>query len=46
MQGKILGDKEKENNTVNYRVHGSREANEINLDEFVNLVVDMIDERK
>ena len=42
----VLGDKEKENNSVNYRVHGSREANEINLDEFVNLVVDMINERK
>jgi len=42
----VLGDKEKENNSVNYRVHGSREATEINLDEFVNLVVDMINDRK
>ena len=42
----VLGDKEKENNSVNYRVHGSKEATEINLDEFVNLVVDMINERK
>lgn len=42
----VLGDKEKENNSVNYRVHGNREANEINLDEFVNLVVDMINDRK
>ena len=42
----VLGDKEKENNTVNYRLHGSKEATEIDRDEFVNLVVDMINDRK
>ena len=42
----VLGDKEKENSTVNYRLHGSKEATEIDRDEFVNLVVDMINDRK
>ena len=43
---KLVGDKEKENRSVNYRLHGSRDANEVSLDEFVNLICEMIEKRK
>ena len=42
----VIGDKEKEDRSVNYRLHGSKDANLVKLDEFVNLVCDMIKNRK
>ena len=42
----VIGDKEKEDRSVNYRLHGSKEANLVKLDEFINLVCDMIKNRK
>jgi len=42
----VIGDKEKENRSVNYRLHGSRDANEVSLDEFVNLICEMVKNRK
>ena len=38
----VLGDKERDNNTVNYRLHGSQDANEIDLDEFVEMIKEQI----
>lgn len=34
----ILGDKERDNNLVSYRLHGSLETNTVNKDEFINLI--------
>ena len=42
----VIGDKEKEDRSVNFRLHGSKDANLVKLDEFVNLVCDMIKNRK
>ena len=36
----ILGDNEKENNTVSYRLFGSKETTTVSLDEFIKLIED------
>ena len=38
----VLGDKEKENDTVNYRLYGSNEEHEMPLSEFIEMVKDKI----
>ena len=38
----ILGDKEKEENTVSYREFSSRDTNTLNIDEFINKIKDCI----
>ena len=38
----VIGDNEIKNNSVNYRYYGSRETNEMKLDEFINFVVNKI----
>ena len=38
----ILGDKEKEDNLISYRMFGSRETNTLTIDEFINYVNDRI----
>ena len=38
----VLGDKEKEENLISYRMFGSRETNTLSLDEFINYVNDRI----
>lgn len=38
----VIGDKEKENNLVNYRLHGSRDTTSIGIDEFITLIKDDI----
>ena len=34
----VIGDKEKENNLVNYRLHGSNDTNELSVSDFINLI--------
>ena len=42
----ILGDNEKENNTVSYRLFGSRETTTLSTEEFVSLIKKTIEEKK
>nr|MBP3259041.1 threonine--tRNA ligase [Bacilli bacterium] len=42
----VLGDKELEANTVNYRVFGSQEQTSIDLDEFVSMIKKVIDDKE
>ena len=42
----VIGDKERDNNTVNYRIFGSKEETVIDLDEFVSMIKDIISSRK
>ena len=42
----VLGDQEKDNNTITYRKHGSNESTTISLDEFINFVIDLKDNKK
>ena len=42
----VVGDNEINNNSVNYRLHGSKEATEMKLDEYINFVLKMINEKK
>ena len=42
----ILGDKEKEENTVSYRLHGEKGTTTVTRDEFVKLLIAEINERK
>ena len=41
----ILGDKERDNNEISYRRFGSNETTTLGKDEFVSLIVDMINNR-
>ena len=34
----VIGDKERDSNSVNYRKHGSQEAVSVSLEEFINLI--------
>jgi len=42
----ILGDQEKENNTISYRIFGQKETTTIPVDEFIDLIIDEIKYRK
>ena len=42
----VIGDNEVSNNTINYRNYGSNETNEISLDEYKELVLNLIKEKK
>ena len=42
----VLGDKERDNNLVSYRLYGKSETTTISKEEFVNLVVDTINSKK
>ena len=42
----VLGDKEKENNTITYRKYGSEEMVNINKEEFINLLKEEIKSKK
>ena len=42
----LFKDKEKEENLVNYRLHGSKETNELKLEEFIELLNNNIKEYK
>ena len=42
----ILGDKEKENNTISYRLFGSEETKTVSQEEFIELLLDEINNKK
>ena len=41
----ILGDNERDNNSISFRLFGSRETTTLNIDEFVNLIEKTIKEK-
>jgi len=41
----ILGDTERDNNTISYRIHGERETTTVNVDEFINKLKDAINNK-
>lgn len=42
----VLGDKEKENGTVNYRTYSSNETNEVKLDEYIKVLKEIRNNKK
>ncbi len=42
----IIGNNEKENNTISYRNHGSEETTTLSIEEFLNTIKDIIDNKK
>ena len=42
----VLGDKEKDNNQVSYRLHGENDTKTISVDEFIKLIKDQIINKK
>ena len=38
----VIGDKEVESNSVNYRLHGNKETKIINTDDFCSLIIEQI----
>ena len=42
----VIGDKEKDNNTVNYRLYSSNETKEVSIDEFIKLITDLKESKK
>ena len=41
----ILGDKEKENKTVSYRLHGQKETTTVDIDQFIKLITEEIENK-
>ena len=42
----VLGDKEKDSNSVNYRLYSSTDTKEVSVDDFIKFVVDLKENRK
>ena len=42
----ILGDNEKNNDTISFRKYGSNETNTLNKDQFINMIKDLINNKK
>ena len=42
----VLGDKEKGNNSVNYRMYSSNDTKEVSIDEFIKLIVSLKENKK
>ena len=42
----VIGDKERDNNTISYREYGSEETTTVSIDEFIKLVKTKIEEKK
>ena len=42
----VLGDKEKENNTVNYRTYSTNETKEVSVDEFIKIITLLKENKK
>ena len=42
----VLGDKERDNNTISYRVYGSEKTNTLPIDEFLELIENEINDMK
>ena len=42
----VIGDKEVESNSVNYRLHGSNGTNVLSIDDFCSLILDQIEKKR
>ena len=42
----ILGEKEKEEGTISYRLHGKQETNTVSIEEFITLIKEEIEQKK
>ena len=42
----VLGDKEKDNKSVNYRLYSSNDTKEVNIDEFIDFINDLKENKK
>ena len=42
----VIGDKEVESNSVNYRLHGSKGTNVLSIDDFCSLILDQIEKKR
>ena len=42
----ILGDQERDNKTISYRIHGEKETTTVSLEEFISKVKDTIENKK
>ena len=42
----ILGDQEKENKTISFRIHGERETTTVSIEEFISLLNNAIKDKK
>ena len=42
----VIGDKERDSNSVNYRRHGSQEALSVSVEEFIDMIVNEIETKK
>ncbi len=42
----VLGDKEKDNKSVNYRLYSSNDTKEVNIDEFIDFIKDLKENKK
>ena len=42
----VIGDKERDNNTISFRRYGSEETNTLSIDEFIKMINNMIIEKK
>ena len=42
----IIGDKERDNNTISYRMHGKDETITLSIDEFINKLREEVDSKK
>ena len=42
----ILGDKERDNNTISYRKHGSNETITLSIDEFISQLKEEVENKK
>ena len=42
----IIGEKEKENHTISYRIHGSKETKTISKEEFLSYLLKKIEEKE
>ena len=42
----ILGDKERDNNTISYRLRGEKETNTLSIEEFINKIYEEINNKK
>ena len=42
----VIGDKEMESETVNYRLHGSKDTTVVSIGDFCNLIKSQVEEHK
>ena len=42
----VLGDKEKDNNSVNYRLYSTNDTKEVSVDDFITIISDLKESKK